>query len=164
VPDGGYQGSPDSKNAQNFISSSGELASTTNTASGQVTGKRTLDVILFNLRVGPSLYYDLSANWAVSASAGGALGFVSGDYRYNEKLILADGTEVPNKGEIGMSEIVFGGYVNGMLLYHAEDNGDIYLGVQYMPMGDASVSGKGRHATLDLGGQVQITAGINWSF
>ena len=55
-------------------------------------------------------------------------------------------------------------YVNAAILYHAEENADIYLGAQFMPMGDATISGGGRQARLKLGGQTYISAGINWQF
>jgi carbohydrate-selective porin OprB len=59
---------------------------------------------------------------------------------------------------------VYGGYVNASLIYHLEENGDLYLGVQYMSLGKANISGGGRQGQLNLGGQVYITAGINWPF
>jgi hypothetical protein len=44
------------------------------------------------------------------------------------------------------------------------DNADIYLGAEYMPLGNASVSGGGRQAQLKLGGQVYVSMGVNWPF
>ena len=58
----------------------------------------------------------------------------------------------------------FGGYVNATFMYHVTDDADIYLGAQYMPMENADFSGGGRQAQLNLGGQVYISAGINWPF
>jgi hypothetical protein len=49
-------------------------------------------------------------------------------------------------------------------MYHLVQNGDLYVGVQYMSLGNASISGGGRSAQLNLGGQVYISAGINWPF
>jgi hypothetical protein len=54
--------------------------------------------------------------------------------------------------------------VNATLTYHVEQNGDLFIGAQYMPMGNASISGGGREGQLNLGGQVYISAGINWTF
>jgi len=60
--------------------------------------------------------------------------------------------------------VVYGGYINVMATYHAEENGDIYLGVQYMPLGSSSLSRGGREASIDLEGQVYISLGVNWLF
>jgi hypothetical protein len=52
-------------------------------------------------------------------------------------------------------------------MYHIKDddkNGDLYISAQYMPMTDAIIGGGGREGRLNLGGQVYISAGINWPF
>ena len=54
--------------------------------------------------------------------------------------------------------------MNGTLLYHLDDSADLYLGVQYMPMGSADFNGGGRQAQLELDGQIYISVGINWPF
>jgi hypothetical protein len=63
--------------------------------------------------------------------------------------------------------VVFGGYVNAAVMYHVQDlgrNADFYVSFQYMPMGDATFGSGGREGQLNLGGQVYISAGINWPF
>ena len=64
----------------------------------------------------------------------------------------------------GRTDMVYGGYVNATVMYHAVENGDIYAGVQFMPMSDANFSGAGREGRLNLGGQLYFTIGINWPF
>jgi hypothetical protein len=49
-------------------------------------------------------------------------------------------------------------------MVHVVDNGDIYVGAQYMPMGDAAFSNGGREGRLNLGGQLYFSIGINWPF
>jgi hypothetical protein len=130
---------------------------------GVVSGSRTLDVTLYAFRLGPSLFWDLNRSFGLSLSAGPALGFVSGEYRYNE--IIDDGkNEDPNRGKFSASDIVFGGYVNGTLTYHATQNGDFYLSAQYMPLGTATFSKGGRQAELDLSGGIYLSAGVSWPF
>lgn len=129
-----------------------------------LTGSRTLDVMLYNIRLGPTLQWELHPRFAVAVSAGAAFGIVTGDLEYNELLDLgADGTAV-NQGSSGSTEIVYGGYVAGTLLYHAVKNGDIYLGFQYMPMTSATFNGDNRQAKLDMTGGLYISAGFNWPF
>ena len=136
--------------------------SVTNTVSGgNITGSRTLDVMLYTVRLGPSVYWDLNEYFGLSAGAGPAVGIVSGSLKYNE---IIPTSSVPNKGQIDATDVVYGGYVNASLMYHMVKNGDLYVGVQYMSLGNANISGGGREGRLNLGGQVYISAGINWPF
>jgi hypothetical protein len=133
--------------------------SVSSTPDGTVMGSRTLDVMLYTFRLGPTLYWDLNESLALTVGAGPALGLVTGSLEYNETV-----NTVRNRGTIDGTDVVYGGYVNATLTYHVEDHGDLYVGVQYMPMGDATISGDGREGKLNLDGQVYITAGINWPF
>ena len=139
------------------------LAGSTNLANQPLTGSRTLDVNLYAFRLGPSVFWDVSPYIGISASAGPALGIVSGDYKYDETIVTPNGP-VRNKGRFDDTEIVYGGYVSATVTYHAVEKGDIYLGAQFMPLGDATFSKGGRSAKLNLGGAVFISAGINWPF
>jgi len=160
VPSAPYQGGP-SGTGEPIISTN--YTTSVSTTNGTVTGTRKLDVILYTLRLGPSMYWDLSENFGMSFSAGPVLGLVSGDYKYNETVTL-NGVSASNSGKFGATDIVFGGYVNAMLMYHLVANGDIYAGVQYMPMTDAAFSSAGRQARLNFTGQVYFSVGINWPF
>jgi hypothetical protein len=124
--------------------------------------------MFYTVRLGPSVYWDVNKYIGVSASVGPALGIVSGDYKYDETITattINSTTSAHNTGRFGTTDLVYGGYVNAMVMYHVPDeNADIYVGAQYMPMGDATFNGGGREARLKLGGQVYITAGINWAF
>jgi hypothetical protein len=74
-------------------------------------------------------------------------------------------TSASSKGQVDATDLVYGGYANAMLLYHVpKENGDLYLGAQFMSLGNATISGGGRQGQLNLGGQIYITAGINWPF
>jgi hypothetical protein len=158
MPDPRYQGRPTASGPA--IYSDRTLESSDLIPNVPVTGSRTLDVMLYTVRLGPSVYWDLNKDIGVSASAGPALGIVSGDYKYDE-IILS----TPNKGQVGATDLVYGGYVNATLMYHVPgENGDLYLGAQFMSLGNATFSGGGREGRLNLGGQVYITAGINWPF
>lgn len=130
---------------------------------GTVTGSRTLDVSLYALKLGPTIFWDVSPYIGITAGIGPAVGIVSGDLKFDETLSMS-GSITQSKGHIGATDVTFGGYVNAMITYHAARNGDYYLGVQYMPMQSANISGGGRQARLNLGGQVYLSAGINWPF
>jgi len=129
---------------------------------GVLTSSDKLEVMLYTFRLGPSVYWDLNEYLGLSAGAGPALGLVSGRFEYSETI--TGSTAPPNKGTIDGTDVVYGGYVNASLMYHLEEHGDLYVGVQYMSLGDATISGGGREGRLNLGGQIYIMAGINWPF
>ncbi len=137
-------------------------------ANGIVTGTRQLDEMLYTFRLGPSFYWDLSDDFGMSLGAGPAVGIVSGNYKYNETITYNDPTSgnvsAHNSGSFGTTDVIYGGYVNGTVFYHVLDSADIYLGAQYMPLGNASFSSGGRQAELKLGGQINISIGVNWPF
>jgi hypothetical protein len=91
------------------------------------------------------------------------VGLVSGAYKYDE-VITANNVSAHNSGNIDGTDFVYGGYVNAMVMYHAVENGDIYAGIQFMPMSNATISGSGREGRLNLGGQVHFSIGVNWPF
>ena len=158
VPGAPYSG-PFNSAGNPTIHTNYSIAYATNNAT--INGSHTLDVMLYTVRLGPSVYWDLNEDFGLSASFGPAIGIVSGDYKYDE--IVTAG--VHNRGQFGATDVVYGGYVNTTLMYHVPgENADIYVGAQYMPMGDANFSGGGREARLKLGGQIYISAGINWAF
>jgi hypothetical protein len=167
-------GYPDAPYAGNSSGSSwmvpdnpGFTNQTLSASSGSVTGSRTLDVILYTVRLGPSVYWDLNDDLGLLVGAGPAIGIVSGNYKYNETITattINGATSTHNNGQFGATDVVYGGYVNAALMYHLEEHGDLYVGVQYMSLGDANFSGGGREGRLNLGGQVYISAGINWPF
>ena len=162
VPGAPYQGGPSGIGPTiktNIISVS---SGTNNT--GTLNGSQTLEVMLYTVRLGPSVYWDVNESFGVSASAGPAMGIVSGDYKYNE-IVSAGGISANSQGQIGATDLVYGGYVNATIMYHVpNESADIYLGAQYMPMEDATFSNGNRESRLKLGGQVYISAGINWAF
>ena len=131
---------------------------------GTITGSRTLEMSLFAFRLGPMLHWELHPRWAVSLSAGPAFGYLDGDLSYDEFIVSADGGSASNRGRTDGSEFVMGGYVSAVVMFHAEEHGDFYMGIQYMPLGSATVSGGGREARLDMSGALYFTAGINWPF
>ncbi len=136
----------------------------TETSPGTLTGSRSIDVSMFNLRLGPTLHWDLGRHFAVEVSAGGAIGIFTGDYEFNETIVFNDGSQAVNQGRIDMSEVTYGGYASAVFLYHTIENADIYVGAQFMTLGDVNVSGMGRQAQLQMGQGVYLSAGINWPF
>jgi len=113
------------------------------TINGTLGGARTLDVSLYSLRFGPTLHWELPWRLALQVSGGAAVGFISGELKFNETLQFTDGSSTVNRGSFSDDKFVYGGYVGATLMYHAVKNGDFYIGVQYMPLGSATFSGGG---------------------
>lgn len=136
----------------------------TDTQDVSISGTHTLDVNLYTFRLGPTFYADLSPRVGVQIGAGGALGLVSGDLKYDEMITVGTSGPVHSSGSIGATDLTWGGYVNAMITFHTVKNGDFYLGAQYMPMGTAHIGNSTRRADLNLTGQIYFSAGINWPF
>jgi len=134
------------------------------TVPGTIAGSRKLDAMLYSVRLGPLLHWELHPQWAVSFSAGPAVGFVDGELKFDEMIVSGNGATGRNTGSIGGSGFVFGGYVSAAVMFHAVENGDFYLGVQYMPLGSMTINGGGREARLDLAGGIYFSVGFNWPF
>jgi hypothetical protein len=157
LPQPGYRGGP---NGGPWLGSDPTPQPGSTIPGAILAGTRTLDVMLYTVRLGPSVYLDLNQYLGLSAGVGPAVGIVSGSLQYNETIDAAKYT-----GQVDATDLVYGGYANAMLLYHVPgENGDLYLGAQFMSLGNATISGGGREGRLNLGGQIYITAGINWPF
>ena len=150
VPGAGYQGGP---SGEGPVISGTPSSVTTNSTSGTVTGSHTLDVMLYTFRLGPAFYWDLSQHLGIQVGAGPALGLVSGSYHYNETITTSTGS-TRNHGSFDFTDVTYGGYVNGTLLYHIINDADLYVGAQYMPMGDANLTSSGGSV-----GKTRISAG-----
>ena len=161
MPDAPFRGGPSGQGP--IIYGTPDSATSQTISGGAVTGDRTLDVIVYSVRFGPSFYWDVNEYLGFSLGAGPALGIVSGNYSYNENII-AGGLSSHNTGSFSGTDVVFGGYVNGTLMYHVINDADIYLSAQYMPMGSATFSSGGRESKLNLGGQLYLSLGVNWPF
>ncbi|HMJ63998.1 MAG TPA: hypothetical protein VK615_01515 [Candidatus Binatia bacterium] len=159
-PPEGYQGTPSTA----AVIGLDPISSDTPGFDGTITGPRTLDVGLHNFRVGPTIHWEFAPRWALEGSAGGVLGLVAGDYRFKETITPFGGTGTTVRGKIDTTDVVFGGYVNGLVLFHVEEHGDIYAGVQFTSMTDSDFEKDGRSARLNLGAAFSFLIGVNWPF
>lgn len=130
---------------------------------GTVRETLTLDANLYNFWLGPVVHWDLHPRLALDVSGGFALGIVSGDLEYKDRI----GGRKADSDSFDNDDTVYGGYASAVLYLHGEEFEvplDLYLGVQYRFLGDAQFDGGTREVDLDLSSGVYITTGINWSF
>lgn len=168
VPDNSdwvWEGSPVGDTEQRWLDDRGTLVGPDlSPSTGTISGSRKLEVDLFTISLGPTLYWDASQWVAMSVNAGPAVGFVTGEYKYDETISLPDGTTPHNRGSFGVDKFLFGGSVSATVYFHVVENGDLYIGAKYMPLGKVDVTSAGRRAELDLSGGLYISAGFNWPF
>jgi len=162
MPDAPYTGSYNGPGA--LIDGTVQTETTSTVNNLNLTGTRELDVNMYSLRLGPTLEWELHPRVGVAVSAGAAFGVLSGDLNIHESVLFTDGSTAVNIGSSSSTELIYGGYVSAMVLLHTVQNGDLYLGVQYMPMSDATFNGAGREAKLDMSGAFYFSLGINWPF
>ncbi|MCI0746328.1 MAG: hypothetical protein L0Y58_13075 [Verrucomicrobia subdivision 3 bacterium] len=162
VPPPPYDGSETGEQQPTIGAGYNRLTDTLDNVS--VTGSRTLDVTMHNIRAGPTIHWEFAPRWALEGSAGGALGIVTGDYRFKETLNFQSGGSTQSRGDFGETDFVYGAYVTGLVLFHVEQHGDIYAGVQFMTLSDSEFEKDGRSAELNLGAAISFLVGINWPF
>ena len=128
-------------------------------------GSRSLDVSLHTLRLGPTIHFELARRWAVQGGVGPMIGYVTGDYNFSEELTLT-GENTPRRaeGDFGADEFVYGGYAQALLLFHFEEHGDIYAGLQFMGLSGADFEEDGRGAKLNMNATLSFLIGVNWPF
>jgi hypothetical protein len=132
---------------------------------GVARGSRGLDVSLHTLRLGPTIHLELSRRWAVQGGVGPMVGYVTGDYTFDEELTVQGETR-PHRaeGDFGGDDFVYGGYAQALLLFHVEDHGDIYAGLQLMSLSGTEFEEGDRRAKLDMGATLSFLIGVNWPF
>lgn len=133
-------------------------------SAGAFTGTQTLDTTLVAIRLGPTFSWEVNRYLGFQASAGPAVGILPGTLKFDEAVQLPDGTIPHNSGQVSSTEVTFGGYVNVIATFQVHTNADVYIGAQYLPLGNVTFGGGGRNAELDLTGQINVMAGLNWHF
>ena len=131
---------------------------------GRASVSRKLDVSLHMLRGGPTIHLELARRWAVQGGLGPTIGYVTGDYKFDERTTATGGGTSSAEGEIGGDEFVYGGYAQALLLFHFEEHGDIYAGLQFMGLTGADFEEGDRRARLNLGATLSFLVGVNWPF
>jgi hypothetical protein len=131
---------------------------------GTARGSRGLDVSLHTLRLGPTIHLELARRWAVQGGVGPMVGYVTGDYTFNEELTREGAATQRAEGEFGGDDFVYGGYAQALLLFHVEEHGDIYAGLQLMSLSGTEFEEGSRRAKLDMGATLSFLIGVNWPF
>ena len=131
------------------------------------SGSRGLDASLHTLRLGPTIHFELGRRWAVQGGVGPMVGYVTGEYTFDEDFSFQDASGTRRaraEGDFGGDEFVYGGYAQALLLFHFEEHGDIYAGLQFMGLSGADFEEGARSAKLNMGATLSFLVGVNWPF
>lgn len=161
LPTAPYHGSPSGIGPTILDTASTQ---TNQTLPGVIGGSRRLHGMLYEVRLGPTLFVPLGQRWTVSAALGPAMGIVPADYQYSETFVFSDGSTGSTTGRFGKTDFQFGGYVSGTVYLKVQKDAEIYAGAQAMDLGSARYASGGREADLKLGAAVVFSIGINWPF
>lgn len=131
---------------------------------GTVTGSRRLEMMLYTVRLGPTLGWNFMPGAELTAGAGPVVGVLTGDYEFSETITTPGSGSAYNSGRYNATKGIFGGYANASLVFQVINHGDVYLGAEFMPLGNVNMNFPGREASLDLRQALQFSAGFNWPF
>jgi hypothetical protein len=167
LPPAPYRGTedatPPSQGGTAPVISSDPVSQGSETVPGTISGSRSLEGVLYHLRLGPLVRWEFYPRWTLNGSAGGVLGIFDADYHFNETITTAT-SSLNNKGKFGTLDMKPGGYAGAVVMYDSGSEWEVYLGGHFLTLGDEKVSSGGREATMHLGAAIYISAGINWSF
>src|SRR5262249_9808906 len=104
-----------------------------NSTSATVSGSRSLDAIIYSVRLGPTFDWDLGSHVDMQLGAGPALGVVDGEYSFDE-TITSGGISSHSRGSFSSVGLQYGGYANATFNVHINQSVDFFVGAQYMMM------------------------------
>ena len=170
VPPGPYTGGYDTPGAYlDFFGAGGAAPGvTTSTASilSQYTGK--VDGLAYGAKLGGYLTVPITKRFAFDVGLGLAAINAEADLIYTETFSLAAGAAggppAPRKGSISKSDWLMGGYAHGLVSFALNDSFDVFLGGEYQTLGDFTIRGIDREATVKFGGVFSGLAGIRFGF
>ena len=134
------------------------------TIGGTINSSRTLRASVYSLRLGPTLLWEFGRHVALSVNGGPAVAYVTAEYESKDTLTTSDGGRTQISDSFDDDKFLFGGGVGVTVMFHTVESADIYIGAQFMTLGDMSLSRGGRKAELDLSAGIYLSAGVNWPF
>lgn len=125
-----------------------------------------LDALLVGIKAGPFLEIPLSDRLQLNLSAGVAGLAAFTDFEFEETASvpgIPDAT-LTRTGEESETSFEVGGYAQLALSYAVTDFLQLFVGGQYLFLGDVEVSGGGKEATIEFSGAFEAVVGLRTSF
>jgi hypothetical protein len=129
-----------------------------------VSGEHTYEAELFGLRLGPYFELPLARRLTLSLSGGLALGWLHGDYSFEETTTLTSLGSVSEQGSSTETELLVGGFAAAELWYALSQDWSAFVGVQYQYLGSSTQRASDKEVTVDLGESVFMTVGLGYAF
>ena len=134
-------------------------------AAGQVvSGRRELEGSLYNVRLGPYLTWPLGDRFSVQLGAGLAVGVVSGEFSFTEKLAASGTVLATRTGSSDRTDALWGGYAGVQFTYRLAKHVEAFAGAQFQYLQDFKVQAGAKEAELGLGETVFVTTGVQFRF
>lgn len=125
-----------------------------------------IDAMALGFKLGPFVELPISSRFSVDVSAGVAAVDTLTTYEYQETITIQGmgGPPPVRSEELNHDEWLIGFFANASLSYALNYNLTVFAGVQYQYLGDVTVTGGGKEATLRMGQVIEATAGLRLSF
>jgi hypothetical protein len=128
-----------------------------------VTGSRSLDATLCDLRLGPMIDLNLFKGLSFELGGGLALGVVDSTFSYDETSASSLGVSTAS-GTTHGAGFRAGAYAEAGLAYHLSRSFSLHGGAQFEYLGQFNQSIGSRSAQLDLGQAVFCVLGFKFDF
>lgn len=142
-------------------SSSTAVAAVTSTMSSKV------DALVYGLKLGPFMEVPIiKKRLALQLSAGVAAVNAEGDFAYNETFSVAAAGGPPQAriDKFSGSAWLIGFYGNCNLAFSLNDTMSVFAGGQYQNLGDMTIEGGGKAATINMGQDLEGVIGLRFTF
>jgi hypothetical protein len=156
---GTYNGPGPLLNLSPTSSSSGQLA-----ASSSISER--VRSLVYGFKLGPFVEVPLYKRLSLELGAGVAAVIADTELEFTETVSVPAGVNplLLRGVKVNHSESLFGFYGTGSLAYEVGADIRIFAGGQYQHLGNASVTGGNKEATLKLGGTIEAVVGVSIGF
>ncbi len=125
-----------------------------------------VDALVYGLKVGPFMEVPIIKRLTLQLSAGVAAVNAEGDFAFNETLsaAVAGGPPQARIAKFSSSAWLIGFYGNCNLAFAINDTMSVFAGGQYQNLGDMTIQGGGKAATINLGQDIEGVVGLRFTF
>ncbi len=123
-----------------------------------------LEANFYGLRLGPYLDVPLSKRLLLTFSAGVALTYVDGNYKFTETYATPGGDRKSVSGQASSFSPVWGGFVSAKVALKLTDHLNVFTGLIYQGAESYLLQAGDKAAEIDLSGALYWSSGVSFSF
>jgi hypothetical protein len=128
-----------------------------------ITGNRSLDATLYDLRLGPTLDLDIVKGLSLEVGGGLAVGIVDSTFAFSETTTTSAGSSL-SSASVHDTGVQIGAYAEAGLAYRLCTVASVFAGAQFQYLGDFNQNVAGRSVQLDLSQSVFVILGLQFHF